>query len=88
MKLPVALSPTALAAVAAVIDEPATWPPQALPPVESSMARFVALDRHMRAARRRRIGWSGALGGCLVVLALVIGPHLATAITAFISRGA
>ena len=85
VKLPVVLSPTAVVAVATVIDEPATWPPQALPPVENARGRFDALDRQVRSARKRRIGWAGALGVCLVVVTLVVGPHLATAITAFIS---
>ena len=47
-----------LGQLAAIIDDPATWPPALFPPIANSMLRFAALDVEVRAARTRRRVWS------------------------------
>ena len=71
VKRPVVLTAGDLAELAAIIDDPATWPAALFPPTENVLARFNALDAEVRAARTRRKVWS--FSGTLALLAAAFG---------------
>ena len=85
LKRPAVLEVAELGQLAAIIDDPATWPPALFPPIANSMLRFAALDSDVRTARTRRRVWK--LVGIVAVTALFIvaGPPLISALlTAYI----
>ncbi|MDH6236333.1 nuclease-related domain-containing protein [Cryobacterium sp. CG_9.6] len=87
VKLPVVLNPTELVELAAIIDDPSTWPPPPVPPTENLMGRFATLDRQVRSARVRRTGWKvaafvGILGGFVLV-----GPQVSAALLDMMTSG-
>ncbi|TDW31085.1 nuclease-related domain-containing protein [Cryobacterium psychrophilum] len=88
LKLPVTLSAADMLELAAIIDAPGTWPPQAFAPTENVRGRFAALDVEVRAARVRSTLWKvtsfvAVFGGFLLV-----GPQLVTAIIGVLFSGA
>ena len=68
LKRPVVLRPDQLAELTAIIDEPTTWPPALLPPVENATALFAGLHAAVGAAHRRRVSLA-VLGTVALVLA-------------------
>ena len=57
LKRPSVLEAVELGRLAAIIDDPATWPPALFPPTENPMQRFAALRSEVRSARVRRSLW-------------------------------
>ena len=74
VKRPVVLNAGDLAELAAIIDDPATWPAPLVPPTENVLARFDALDAEVLAARSRRRVWS--FSGTLALCAAAFGAWL------------
>ena len=74
MKRPVVLNAGDLAELAAIIDDPATWPAAVFTPTENVMARFNVLDAEVLAARTRRRVWS--FSGTLALCAAAFGAWL------------
>ena len=74
VKRPVVLNAGDLAELAAVVDDPATWPAPTFPPTENVLARFNALDAEVLAARTRRRVWS--VSGTLALCAAAFGAWL------------
>lgn len=81
LKHPVILEETDRAQVAAILDDPATWPPRP-DPIENSRTRFDALDADVRSAYLRRTLWSVFGSLALAAVLLLAGPPLATALMA------
>lgn len=57
MRRPPVLTEGELAQLAAIIDDPATWPPPTSPPTDNLGARFAALDAEVRTAHLRSTLW-------------------------------
>jgi len=66
--------------LAAIFDDPATWPPATLPPTENAREQFDALAREVRSARLRRTLWNLLGTATLTVAAILLGPPLITAL--------
>ncbi|MBC7443619.1 MAG: NERD domain-containing protein [Ramlibacter sp.] len=68
---PVSMGPAELADLAAIIDDPATWPTPVIPSTEHALAQFAALDAEVRQAQVRRTLWkflgTAALLGTLLL---------------------
>ncbi len=79
LKHPVLLSETDLAQVAAILDDPSTWPVRP-EPNEDYQAQFEALDAEVRSAYKRRTLW--ALFGLIALAAALFlaGPPLIAAL--------
>lgn len=84
LKQPVLLTESDLAEVAAIIDDPATWP-QPAEPTGDPMARFAALDAEVRSAYRRRTLWRLFATVTFAGVFVLAGPTIITALmTAYI----
>ena len=77
---PPILTTAELDALAALIDDPATWPPALFPPIDDARTRFDALDTEVRTAYVRRTLWQlvAAVGAGIAVF--VAGPPVVTAV--------
>ncbi len=71
LKRPAVLDVAELGQLAAIIDDPATWPPVLFPPTENSMLRFAALDSEVRTARTRSTLWK-MLGSVTLMAAFFV----------------
>ncbi|WP_345068595.1 nuclease-related domain-containing protein [Leifsonia kafniensis] len=82
---PAVMSAAEALELAAIFDDPATWPPATLPPTENAQERFDALTREVRSARVRRTLWK--LLGVVAVAALLVlvGPQLIAALMTYLS---
>ncbi|TFC44681.1 NERD domain-containing protein [Cryobacterium sp. TMT1-21] len=81
---PVSMGPAELANLAAIIDDPATWPTPVFPPTEHPFAQFAVLDAEVRQARVRRTLWKLLGAVVAAAVAVSVGPPLLTAVlTAF-----
>jgi hypothetical protein len=79
LKHPVILDETGLAQVAAILDDPATWPSRP-DPIADSRARFDALDSEIRSAYIRRTLWRVFGTLALSAALLLAGPPLISAL--------
>ena len=74
-----------LAEVAAIIDDPATWPISLFPPSEHPWAAFAALDAEVRQAHARSALWKlGGLGASVAAALMVVPPLLTILINAYL----
>jgi Nuclease-related domain len=78
---PPMLSPAGLDELAAIIDDPATWPPALFPPTENARAQFDALDAEVRTANIRRTWWRLLAAVGVGVAFAVAGPPIISALT-------
>lgn len=85
MKRPPVLAAADLAQLVAIIDDPATWPAPVFPPTENVMARFIALDAEVVAARTRRTLWRVLRFVAFVAALLLAGPPLSAAIVSILT---
>jgi hypothetical protein len=86
LERPVVFDGAELGQLAAIIDDPATWPPALFPPTEDSMRRFAALDAEVRTARTRRRLWS-FLGSLTLCAAAFVAWQLLPAVLGAILTG-
>jgi hypothetical protein len=74
-----------LAEVAALVDDPATWPNPVFPPIEQPLAAFRALDAEVRQAQARSTLWKlGALGASAAAALMVLPPLVTVLINAYL----
>jgi hypothetical protein len=86
LKRPAVLEVAELGQLAAIIDDPATWPAVLFPPPADSLLRFAVLDAEVRTARTRRRVWS-FLGSLTLCAAVFGGWQLLPAILGAILTG-
>lgn len=79
---PAVMSAGEVQELAAIFDDPATWPPATLPPTENALAQFNALEHEVRSARVRRTLWKLLGLAAVTVAAMLFGPPLITALFA------
>ena len=75
---PLVFGAAELAEVAAIIDDPATWPTPVFPPTEQPLAAFRALDAEVRQAHARSTLWKLTGIGASAAAALMVVPPLLT----------
>ena len=81
-KRPAILTESETAAVAGIIDSPATWGAQPSREPEDLMAQFSALDADVRSARTRRVLWKLLGAGTTLGAGVAVLPNLLSALMA------
>lgn len=82
---PPVFGPAELADLAAIVDDPATWPTPVFPPTEQPLAAFRALDKEVRQAHARSTLWKlGGIGASAAAALMVLPPLVTVLINAYL----